>query len=62
MQELVALLTQIDAGYKKLMAHFKGILKQLRNELVKSRGQVQDMMKGAGIEVPEEESINIPVV
>lgn len=61
-QELVALLTQIDAGYKKLLAHFKATLKQLRSELVKSRAQVQEMIKGAGIEVPEEESIKVPEV
>jgi len=52
-QELVTLLTQIDAGYKKLLEHFRGTLKQLRSELIKSRGQVQEMLKGAGIEVEE---------
>lgn len=53
-QELVVLLQQIDAGYKKLLAHFKDTLKNLRSELIKSRSEVFKMMKGADVEIPEE--------
>jgi hypothetical protein len=55
-KELVALLTQIDAGYKALLAHFKNTLKQLRGELIKSRGQVYTMMQNAGIDLVEEKN------
>lgn len=45
-KELVTLLQQIDTGYKS-------VLKHIRAELIKSRAQVHDMMRGAGIEVSE---------
>lgn len=54
--ELVTLRQEIDAGYKKLLAHFKDTLKNLRSELVKSRGEVREMMRGAGITVEEGEN------
>lgn len=54
-QELTSLLQQIDAAYKKLMAHYKGIFKQLRADLIKSRAEVFEVLRGAGLEVPEEE-------
>jgi len=47
--ELAVLLQEIDAGYKKLLSHFKDTLKNLRAELMKSKAQVNDMLTGAGI-------------
>lgn len=53
-KELIVLLQEIDTGYKKLLEYFKNTLKNLRGELVRSRAEVHEMMKGAGIEVPGE--------
>jgi hypothetical protein len=40
------ILNDIHGGYKKIFLH-------LRNELIKSRGQVYQMMKGAGLPAPD---------
>lgn len=46
-QEIVKLLSDIHSGYDKIFKH-------LRLELIKSRAQVYDMIKGAGIKEDEE--------
>lgn len=42
--DIIALLGEIDKGYKQVFAF-------LRTELIKSRAEVYQMLKGAGIEV-----------
>lgn len=49
LDDLVKILQQIDGGYKSL-------LRKIRSELIKSRAEVYDMMKGAGIEVEDDET------
>lgn len=42
-REIVSLISEIDTGYK-------AVIKYIRQELIKSRNQVHEMVKNAGIE------------
>lgn len=48
-EEVIGLIKEIDAGYKAIFAHF-------RSELIKSRGEVHAIMRGAGIPVEGEDN------
>lgn len=47
-KEIRQLIGQIDNGYII-------VFKALRGDLIKSRAQVHEMMKGAGVEIPEDQ-------
>jgi hypothetical protein len=47
-KEIITLLKEVDLGYQAVFKH-------LRKELLQSRGQVYQMLKGAGIEVADGE-------